>query len=179
MAKFIPIETLQEIADGLRQLKQPLAAEFVEIVLKGFEERPPDARCVDTAEHEATINRINEELNEIYESRNYNLGLVNRYEAKIRELRDTRGDDRCWRDLEELYATLPEGYTSPARDTTVELELCKEFIACSRDPKTTYVSPQRRIEELELQLKEDTLRAGEVINMLKARLNRLNTGPGK
>ena len=70
-------------------------------------------------------------------------------EAAIRKIRDSRGDDRCWMDYESLFALLPEGYTPPIRDTTVELDLCRQFIASCHDPKVQYVSPQRRIEELE------------------------------
>lgn len=70
-------------------------------------------------------------------------------ERAIRLHRDERGDDRCWLDDEVLYSILPEGYIAPERDTTVELELCKQFIQCRRNPGTTYTSPQRRIEELE------------------------------
>jgi len=69
--------------------------------------------------------------------------------AAIRAHRDTRGDDRCWRDDATLYAVLPEGYTPPATDTAVELERCRQFIASRQHPATVYVSPQRRIEELE------------------------------
>ena len=47
----------------------------------------------------------------------------------IRKVRDQKGDDRCWKDLEELYGVLPEGYESPVRDTLVELENCKKYIA--------------------------------------------------
>lgn len=67
----------------------------------------------------------------------------------IRSHRDQRGDDRCWMDDEELYKVLPEGYTPPERDTTVELQLCEQYINCRRNPATKYISPQRRIEELE------------------------------
>jgi hypothetical protein len=70
-------------------------------------------------------------------------------QSGIRLHRDARGDDRCWMDDDELYKMLPEGYTPPERDTTVELALCEKFIACRRNPATEYVSPQRRIEELE------------------------------
>lgn len=72
----------------------------------------------------------------------------------IRKHRDQRGDDRCWMDDVELYQTLPEGYTPPARDSTVELKLCEKFIACRHNPGTEYVSPQRRIEDLENMLRE-------------------------
>jgi hypothetical protein len=72
-----------------------------------------------------------------------------RLQQAIRQHRDEKGDDRCWMDDERLYAVLPEGYTPPARDSSVELENCRRFIACRRNPATEYVSPQRRIEELQ------------------------------
>jgi hypothetical protein len=75
-----------------------------------------------------------------------------RLRAAIRTHRDQRGDDRCWLDDEELYRALPEGHTPPARDSAVELALCEKFIACRHNPATEYVSPQRRIEELEAEL---------------------------
>ena len=71
----------------------------------------------------------------------------------IRKHRDQRGDDRCWLDDEELYKVLPEGYTVPERDTSVELHRCEKYIACRHNPNTKYTSPQRRIEELEEFLK--------------------------
>lgn len=74
--------------------------------------------------------------------------------SAIRKHRDARGDDRCWLDDEELYKALPEGYTPPERDTTVELKLCQKYIECRHNPATEYVSPQRRIEELETLLKK-------------------------
>jgi hypothetical protein len=70
--------------------------------------------------------------------------------AAVREHRDQRGDDRCWRDDRKLYAALPEGYTPPAADTGVELDNCRRYIASRQDP--AYVSPQRRIEELEAEV---------------------------
>lgn len=73
-------------------------------------------------------------------------GYITLLEA-IRTHRDTRGDDRCWDD-EELYKVLSEGYTPPARDTTVELERCEQFIASRQHPATVYVSPEREIEQL-------------------------------
>ncbi len=82
----------------------------------------------------------------------------------IRKHRDERGDNRCWRDDEELYKVLPEGYVPPERDTTVELELCKLYIQCRQNPNTKYVSPQTRIEELEKRLELIT-------NILKQRNN--------
>lgn len=71
-----------------------------------------------------------------------------RYEDKIREIRDLRGDDKCWKDFEELFSLLPEGYTPPQRDTTVELAHCERFIASIHNPGTVYVSPEREIEKL-------------------------------
>ena len=44
---------------------------------------------------------------------------------------------------------LPEGYMPPRRDTAVELARCQQYIASRQHPQTEYVSPQRRIEELE------------------------------
>lgn len=68
----------------------------------------------------------------------------------IRACRDAKGDDRCWKDFElKLYPLLPEGWVPPARDETIELENCKEYIRTCYHPGTTYVSPRRRIEELE------------------------------
>lgn len=78
--------------------------------------------------------------------------LIEYYEEAIRKHRDQRGDDRCWQDDEELYSILPEGYTPPPRDTAVMLEQCEKYIACRQNPATTYISPQRRIEELETEL---------------------------
>jgi hypothetical protein len=66
----------------------------------------------------------------------------------IRAHRDARGDDRCWLDDEELYKLLPEGYTPPVRDTSVELERCKQFIENRQNPVTIYVSPERELERL-------------------------------
>jgi hypothetical protein len=74
---------------------------------------------------------------------------VARLQAAIRLHRDQRGDDRCWMDDEALYAVLPEGYTPPERDTAVELERCRQYIECRRNPRTVYISPQREIERLQ------------------------------
>ena len=73
---------------------------------------------------------------------------VERYESKLRAIRDLRGDDKCWQDFEKLFALLPEGYTPPKRDTTVELAHCERFIASIHNPGTVYISPEREIEEL-------------------------------
>ena len=78
----------------------------------------------------------------------------------IRTHRDQRGDDRCFLDDETLYAVLPEGYTPPVRDVSVELALCAKYIASRHNPATVYTSPQRRIEQLE-----------KDVSSLRARLN--------
>jgi hypothetical protein len=72
-------------------------------------------------------------------------------EAAVRKHRDCRGDDRCHADDGELYAALPEGDTRPARETAVTLENCARYIEC-RQAGREYVSPQRRIEELEAEV---------------------------
>jgi hypothetical protein len=71
-------------------------------------------------------------------------------EAAIRQHRDERGDDRCHADDGRLYAVLPEGDTRPERETLVTLENCERYIAC-RQTGREYISPQRRIEELEVE----------------------------
>lgn len=73
---------------------------------------------------------------------------VKRLSSAIRSHRDQRGDDRCWMDDEKLYAALPEGYTPPPRDSTVELRNCERYIASRHNPGTEYVSPEREIEQL-------------------------------
>lgn len=81
-------------------------------------------------------------------------GEVIRLRNAIRRHRDQFGDDACWMDNHELYRHLPEGYTPPELDTEVELENCRKYIESRRCPFTTYVSPQRRIEELENKVRE-------------------------
>ncbi len=93
----------------------------------------------------------------IIESTTSHLEEVQRLQRAIREHRDARGDDRCWMDDEALYKTLPEGYTAPARDTCIQLENCILYIKSRQNPGTVYVSPQRRIEELESQLRKPKL----------------------
>lgn len=70
----------------------------------------------------------------------------------VRKHMHTRGDDRCHLDDGELYAALPEGDTRPERETAVTIENCHRFIDC-RQRGREYVSPQRRIEELEAEVK--------------------------
>lgn len=79
------------------------------------------------------------------------LTRVRKLESAIRWHRDQwlNGDDKCWQDNETLYKLLPEGYEPPARDETVELGLCQKYIKSCHAPHIEYVSPQRRIEELE------------------------------
>jgi hypothetical protein len=72
-------------------------------------------------------------------------------EAAIRQHRDERGDDRCHADDGRLYAVLPEGDTRPERETAVTIENCQRYIEC-RQTGREYVSPQRRIEELEAEV---------------------------
>lgn len=78
---------------------------------------------------------------------------VKELEAAIRQHRDERGDDRCHADDGRLYAILPEGDTRPARETLVTLENCANYILC-RQTGREYISPQRRIEELERSIEE-------------------------
>jgi hypothetical protein len=82
----------------------------------------------------------------------FQLTIINQRDhllTAIRKHRDYRGDDRCWLDDQELYQSLPEGYTPPVTEVEVELHNCERFLACRRNPATQYVSPQRQIEELE------------------------------
>lgn len=75
-------------------------------------------------------------------------GEIEKLQTAIRKHRDMLGDDRCHIDDAELYAALPEGDTRPARETAVTIENCQRYIEC-RQQGREYVSPQRRIEELE------------------------------
>lgn len=75
--------------------------------------------------------------------------------AAIRKHRDQRGDDRCWMDDYELYRALPEGINeADLRLCTPDemIECCKKYIASRHDPSKSYISSQRRIEELESKL---------------------------
>jgi hypothetical protein len=89
-----------------------------------------------------------------------------RYASAIRRHRDYRGDDRCWQDDEELYRVLPEGYTPPKRDTTVELTNCERYIRCRHNPGTEYVSPQREIERLKALVESLTARVAAQSELL-------------
>lgn len=85
-------------------------------------------------------------------SRTQLISAVMSLRTGTRDHRDQRGDDKCWMDDEKLYKLLPEGYTPPARDTAVELANCRKYICSRMNPATIYISPQRRIEELELEI---------------------------
>jgi hypothetical protein len=98
-------------------------------------------------------------LGNIYASLSNTQHYVGQLEVKlyelqdaIRHIRDQRGDDRCWKDWEDVYKLLPEGYFPRKMDTTVELKNCEQYIKSCNDPNTTYISPQRRIEELEAEV---------------------------
>ncbi len=91
---------------------------------------------------------------------------VDRLREAIRDHMNQRGDDRCHLDDGELYAALPEGDTRPARDAAVTLENCERYVRC-RQQGREYVSPQRRIEELEKVLG----RADEVLDDVIASLH--------
>ncbi len=99
-------------------------------------------------------------------------------QAAIRRHRDERGDDRCWQDDETLYGVLPEGFTPPAREVAVELVRCAKYIACRRNPKTEYVSPQREIDALRTLLAEclPWLPADDLSGRVRAALGRNSQG---
>jgi hypothetical protein len=69
----------------------------------------------------------------------------------IRKVRNdwVRGDDKCYLDLFELFKVLPEGFNLPENDTYVDIKFCEQYIRSCHHPDVKYVSPQRRIEELE------------------------------
>lgn len=102
--------------------------------------------------HGAEGCRVGDRMDWLMERQREVFAKYQRLLVAVRKHRDQRGDDRCHLDdgelYGELYAALPEGDTRPARDTAVTLENCQRFIAC-RQQGREYVSPQRRIEELE------------------------------
>ena len=61
---------------------------------------------------------------------------------KIRQIRDTFGDDRCVFDWHELFRMLPEGYTPPSQDIPVQLKDCERFLKCKAEG-TEYIPPPR------------------------------------
>lgn len=72
--------------------------------------------------------------------------------AAIRKLKaEWHGDDACFRDIEVLFATLPEGYhvTDFALHTPEEmLPNCRRFLASMQPDGVPYVSPQRELDRL-------------------------------
>lgn len=118
-------------------------------------------KCCDSFDHKRSLEQYEAAVR--YYQANVTTGedrlraRVAELEAAIRSHRDQRGDDRCWLDDETLYRVLPEGFTPPVRDCAVELHLCEKFIATRHRPDCEYVSPQRRIEDLEAE--NATLRA--------------------
>lgn len=82
--------------------------------------------------------------------------LYQRLLTAARAARDAwgRGDDKCWKDLVAIFQALPEGFELPATDTRVELAYCEQYLRSCHHPGVKYVSPQRRIEELETALRE-------------------------
>jgi hypothetical protein len=95
------------------------------------------------------------------------LEYIQKMEAAIRKHRDQKGDDRCFLDDYDLYSVLPEGFKKEklALHCPEEmLENCKKFIASRQPGGVPYVSPQRRIEELE---KENGKLSKEIISLQK------------
>lgn len=58
---------------------------------------------------------------------------------QIRKIRDTFGDDKCWKDWEALFKMLPEGYTPPMQDIAVALKHCEKYLKCQSE----YIPPPR------------------------------------
>jgi hypothetical protein len=66
---------------------------------------------------------------------------LERLEVAVRRHRDERGDSRCWRDDDDLYAALPEGATVKA-DTSLPPE--SEFLeSCARHCRQFWHNRQR------------------------------------
>lgn len=87
------------------------------------------------------------------------MNFEEKYNELVEKIRWTKdqyinGDDKCWKDLEDLFKLLPEGYTPPERDECVELQYCQWYIKSCHNPNIKYESPQRRIEELEKEVEE-------------------------
>ena len=66
---------------------------------------------------------------------------------QIRKVRDNFGDDKCWMDWEALFKLLPEGYTPISQDIPIQLENCKQYLAC-RNNGTEYIPPPRWVKGL-------------------------------
>lgn len=108
-----------------------------------------------TLEQEERLREVVEVVVARCESKAFHIDMLAEEVAKlwagIRHLRDEwlRGDNKCWKDIEELAKLLPEGFTPPARDTFCELENCKRYIESCHHPDVEYVSPQVEIERLQ------------------------------
>ncbi len=95
----------------------------------------------------------------------------------IRQHRDERGDDRCYADDHRLYMVLPEGDTRPIRETAVTIENCQKYIEC-RQTGREYISPQRRIEELETELDSGKGYLTRLLGILAPQCTPMNNLPG-
>lgn len=92
--------------------------------------------------------------------------------AAVRKHRDQKGDDRCWLDDRELYAVLPEGVADAdlrLHNPAEMLRNCQRYIASRQDPSQSYVSPQRRIEELEAEVLRLKSKCGKLFNYVSHR----------
>lgn len=85
------------------------------------------------------------------------LAELDRLYTSIRQHRDQRGDDRCVQDDYQLYAQLPEGlpegYKVHLNNPETMLADCVRFVFHRHDLACPYLSPQRRIDFLEGQIK--------------------------
>lgn len=73
-------------------------------------------------------------------------------EQGIREHRNQKGDDRCWEDDLKLYQLLPEGVGEAdlrLQCPEVMLANCQRYIAHRHNPDLPYVSPQKKLAEVE------------------------------
>lgn len=97
---------------------------------------------------EEILGYVRQRADRYFEQNGKTLIKLEELRAAVRQHRDERGDDRCHADDGRLYAALPEGDTRPPHETAVTIENCQKFID-ARQAGREYVSPQRRIEELE------------------------------
>jgi hypothetical protein len=126
-------------ATGLEDAKVRLVLSSVIESMEGFLRgtNPKEERHISTAHWLSRLRLVRTDADEI-----------ERLRSAIRSHRDAKGDDRCWQDDETLYAVLPEGYTPPERDSSVELSKCEAFIRSRHNPSIIYLSPEREIERL-------------------------------
>lgn len=89
-----------------------------------------------------------------------------KYLAAIRKHMNMRGDDRCYIDDNELYAVLPEGDTRPQHEVAVTIENCQRFIDC-RQQGREYISPQREIQNLKIEISLLKNVIEEMVNTMK------------